>query len=296
MNELQSQRDETIEKLKTATKYDSTQELLKKYGGTPSPKDKQTKGTDSKDALRKGALDIQKVARTGVPPPPTANIQRGNVLASPQTTPQHSLPQIRTPFALEGHRDSAIQTNASPTSPQEEFAPNAFVNVPQYASTNEGSRWYDRLMDVLLGEDENRPGARIALICSKCRLVNGQAPPGIPRLEDLGKWRCASCDTINGEETEAKKIVASVTEQAANDRHFSDQEEKDGLTARNRSKPRHAGVSARDNESDVTQSSDESPDVEPQLEENQEVLRSTEEFDTPKRRSTRPKRGPQKLN
>jgi hypothetical protein len=38
LEELQTQRDITIDKLKAATKYNSTQQLLEKYGGTPSPK------------------------------------------------------------------------------------------------------------------------------------------------------------------------------------------------------------------------------------------------------------------
>ena len=69
-------------------------------------------------------------------------------------------------------------------------------------------------MDVLLGEDETLPKNRLALICKQCRLVNGQAPPGVKRLEDVGKWRCSGCGAMNGEESEAKKIVAEVQERA----------------------------------------------------------------------------------
>ena len=66
-------------------------------------------------------------------------------------------------------------------------------------------------MDVLLGEDETLPKNRMALICKHCRLVNGQAPPGIKRPEDLGKWRCLGCGGWNGEENEAEKLVAEMT-------------------------------------------------------------------------------------
>lgn len=74
-------------------------------------------------------------------------------------------------------------------------------------------------MDVLLGEDETLPKNRMALICKHCRLVNGQAPPGVKRPEDLGKWKCAGCGGWNGEENEAKKLVAEMAKRAksAND-------------------------------------------------------------------------------
>lgn len=91
----------------------------------------------------------------------------------------------------------------SPDSPS--FAPNAFDAPAQYASS---PNWYDRLFDVLLGEDESAPKNRIALLCQQCRLVNGLAPPGVKTLEQLGKWRCQSCGAWNGEENEAKRLVA----------------------------------------------------------------------------------------
>ena len=65
-------------------------------------------------------------------------------------------------------------------------------------------------MEVLLGEDETLPGKRLALICGSCRLVNGQAPPGIMRLEDVGKWRCSGCGAMNGVDSDLKKIVDSI--------------------------------------------------------------------------------------
>lgn len=68
-------------------------------------------------------------------------------------------------------------------------------------------------MDVLLGEDETLPKNRLALICKHCRLVNGQAPPGIKDLEEVGKWKCGGCGGWNGEENEARKIVKEMQEE-----------------------------------------------------------------------------------
>lgn len=72
--------------------------------------------------------------------------------------------------------------------------------------------WYDRVLDLLLGEDETSPKNRIILICKNCRLVNGQAPPGTKSLTELGKWKCFGCGELNGEEDEAVKAVQEMKE------------------------------------------------------------------------------------
>ena len=198
LDELQKQRDSTIEKLKTATKYNDTQDLLKKYGGTPTPKPKPVGSSEHKTTPKQ--RDIPKGRRTPVVPPPTANIPGRNGRTTPTNTPQRSIPQVRIPLSQDTSYSAlgAPPPTQGPVSPQgvsAEFAPNAFSAPPQYSQAKEGSRWYDRIMDVLLGEDETLPRNRLALICSSCRLVNGQAPPGVKRLEDVGRWRCGGCGT-----------------------------------------------------------------------------------------------------
>lgn len=146
--------------------------------------------------------------RTGLPPPPTANIRRPQGGQSPPT------PAASSPIAGLGPQPPDYpQGQPLPPPPHIDepgFAPNAFPAPPQY---NDGSRWYDRFMDVLLGEDETLPKNRVALICQNCRLVNGQAPPGVKSLEELGRWRCGSCGAWNGEESEAKKVLESIKSQ-----------------------------------------------------------------------------------
>lgn len=92
-----------------------------------------------------------------------------------------------------------------------EFAPNAFNVAPSTYSAE--PHWYDRLFDALLGEDESSAKNRLVLLCQQCRLVNGQAPPGIKSLEELGRWRCGGCGAWNGVESEAKKIVEQIKQQ-----------------------------------------------------------------------------------
>lgn len=218
--DLNKQRQETIEKLKVATKYNSTQQLLEKYGGETSPKPTPQKSNkadfERKENERRGPGTPQQVpGRTGIPPPPTANIRHrqdvpgaSSPIQSPQPVPGDG-PGFQSPAGNIGGRKSFSGQNLYSALEEPGFAPNAFPAPPQYSEPQH--RWYDRLLDVLLGEDETLPRNRLVLICQNCRLVNGQAPPGVKTLEEIGRWRCASCGAWNGEESDAKKMLANIT-------------------------------------------------------------------------------------
>ena len=225
LGELEKERDATIEKLKSATKYNSTQQLLEKYGGasqqsSPSPRAQKRKSTESQ---RSPATPKAGQKRVGMIPPPTANIPHDS--PSLPSTPQPQIRDARSPLNQQVYPpqyDSQMPTpqpqqRATPNQPgPAEFAPNAFAAPPQYSanSVQVQSHWYDRVLDVLLGEDETLPKNRIALVCQHCRLVNGQAPPGVKTIEEMGRWRCFACGRWNGEENEAKRLVDEITEQA----------------------------------------------------------------------------------
>ncbi|KAL4998325.1 hypothetical protein BDV10DRAFT_73727 [Aspergillus recurvatus] len=214
LDSLQKQRDETIEKLKVATKYNSTQQLLEKYAGD-SPKPARSKGSDHKSKLENkrkssGQQQPPQPHRTGLPPPPTANIRR------PAPPPPE---QPSSPYPPQ-QRQQPRPNIPPPGIDEPGFAPNAFP-TQQYI---EHSRWYDRLLDVLLGEDETQPKNRIVLICAACRLVNGQAPPGMKSLEELGRWRCGGCGAWNGEESAARKVLADIKAEAGPASELSDGE------------------------------------------------------------------------
>ncbi|KAH8837924.1 hypothetical protein MCOR27_002588 [Pyricularia oryzae] len=209
------ERAKTVQKLKEATKYDSTLELLEKYGGEPKrPRGKKgsiggedggdKQGEGSKQPTRPGSANP---GRTGIAPPPTANIQRRSAPSTPQPSRAAQFPPPREVSA--------------------EFAPNAFgpggppdspatMGSAQYAplppSAGSEPHWYDRIMDLLLGDDEMAAKNRIVLICAHCRLVNGQAPPGVKTLADVGRWRCMGCRAENGEDKvdECKRLVKEV--------------------------------------------------------------------------------------
>lgn len=210
LEEQQAERVKTIDKLKAATKYNTTQELLEKYGGVP-PSQKPKGQTGTKGTPQKTQKQPQ---RTSIGPPATANIPQNRPIISQPATPQP------IPSYVAMHRPPTSITNSPLSSSRvgpPEFAPNAFGSVPQYDRSSESNiegKWYDRILDLLLGEDETSPKNRIVLICKHCRLVNGQAPPGVKRMEELGNWRCVGCGGWNGEVDEGAKMVEEMKERA----------------------------------------------------------------------------------
>ena len=149
-------------------------------------------------------------------------------------------------------------------------------------------------MDALLGEDETAPRNRIALICNQCRLVNGQAPPGVKSLEDVGKWRCGGCGIMNGEESEAKKLVASIEREVASTNREADVSTIKDKTDNNIDNEDARKQSDGSSESDVTQYTDESGAEQETEQKIQPVPEPVAEADTPRRRSARKKAGGKK--
>ncbi|RCI16523.1 hypothetical protein L249_1686 [Ophiocordyceps polyrhachis-furcata BCC 54312] len=178
-------RAKTIQKLKDATKYDSTMELIEKYGGPNRPRSRTAVESDSDSEAKSTTATAPN--RTSMPPPLTANIPRSHNHHDARIRPRPSTPPL--------------QQQQPQSSPGAEFAPNAFSSHVSYAqpAVSDSRHWYDRIFDVLLGEDEAAPKNRIALICQSCRLVNGQAPPGTKSLAELGSWRCMACGALNDE-------------------------------------------------------------------------------------------------
>ncbi|KAF1814769.1 hypothetical protein P152DRAFT_455797 [Eremomyces bilateralis CBS 781.70] len=210
LEKLNHERETTIEMLKKVTNYNSTKQLLDKYSGEkPKPGPSQPKQPQQTPP---------KHGRTRMPPPRTANIQRPQEVPAyvgtppPPASPSDQLRRGPPPGDPRMPTPTSLEQQQLPIG--EEFAPNAF-NVQQYTTTPRvftEPRWYDRILDALLGEDETQAKNRLALICQTCRLVNGQAPPGVRRLEDVGRWRCHGCGASNGVENEATAILRDMGE------------------------------------------------------------------------------------
>lgn len=174
--------------------------------------------------------------------------------------------------------------------PSADFAPNAFSSAPQYAQPGQGPKWYDRLMDVILGEDETLPRNRLALICHHCRLVNGQAPPGVQTLEAVGRWRCAGCNTMNGTENEGTKLLKEIKEQADIPKERTESmDKKNGVTERESSKERADEGSGSEQPDDYSQDTPSSESEEEKSRESGETTGAHKRTDTTRRRSSRVK-------
>ncbi|KAI4251739.1 MAG: hypothetical protein L6R42_008260 [Xanthoria sp. 1 TBL-2021] len=294
---LQKQRDTTIEKLKAATKYNSTQELLKKYGGTPPSKDQPPGGSSQKNTPSKMSSPGSGQARTGFIPPPTANIPGRNQPISLPSTPQQANPRAQDRNIQRGPFSAAAaiapwQNASSALEPSADFAPNAFSSNPQYAQPGNGSKWYDRLMDLVLGEDETLPRNRLALICHQCRLVNGQAPPGVQTLEAVGKWRCSGCNTMNGVENEGAKILKEIKKQAVTPETHNEVIEESNAAAGSHSVEEDAGEASDNAQSDEPRQ--DTPSSGSEKEEPRggggEMTGAQKKIDTTRRRSSRVKK------
>ncbi|ANB13663.1 hypothetical protein AWJ20_4605 [Sugiyamaella lignohabitans] len=59
-------------------------------------------------------------------------------------------------------------------------------------------KWYDRILDLLVGEDEQSPNSRYALICQNCRMHNGLCQFG--EKPQFVVYYCPHCGMQNGEE------------------------------------------------------------------------------------------------
>ncbi|KAF8473130.1 hypothetical protein BDZ91DRAFT_714042 [Kalaharituber pfeilii] len=264
---LITERDDTIEKLKTATKFYSTQSLLEKYGGGSEMTEDGRGGMYSRKSSMAGleglqqhqgaqSLRLRQVNGAGsirgklpqhlMPPalnqgpqqqqhqpqqqqpPQTSQQQQKASSASPepeslspqqlQVQEQLRQQQALRPISLPGQQIPSAQASPTrttfsipphppaPSAPilqapaaSSTFAPGEYLE-PETAPAGSSHRWYDRLLDILIGEDETAAKARYALICSNCRMVNGLAPPGTKSLDEIGRWGCARCGTMNGKD------------------------------------------------------------------------------------------------
>ncbi|PWW72981.1 hypothetical protein C7212DRAFT_359703 [Tuber magnatum] len=231
LEELQRRQNDTIEKLKAATKFSTTQSIIEKYGGgSSSPAD-----TDKKQKQK-----------PGTPPGGSVNQQlrqRPQGQSGPQGPPQVAGPTA--PSTPQQTQQQLIQQQMmaqqraglpSPVQMQHQLYPGArpdpnapLLNPPQTHPSSQqliqpeeatAPKWYDRLLDVIVGEDETSAKNRYALICKNCRMVNGLAPPGTTSLEDMEYWGCARCGTWNGcppgqrryagSEGEARKLTPDI--------------------------------------------------------------------------------------
>ena len=221
LEELQTKQNDTIEKLKAATKFSTTQSIIEKYGRGSSSgsssladadKQQQKSGTPQGSSVNQqlrqrpqGQSGLQGPAQVAGPvaPSTTQQIQQQLIQQRMMTQQRAGLPSPAQ-MQLQPYPGIKPDTPEIPGRP----SPNApLPNLPQAQPSSQQliqpeeattPKWYDRLLDVIVGEDETSAKNRYALICGNCRMVNGLAPPGTTSLEEMEGWGCARCGTWNG--------------------------------------------------------------------------------------------------
>lgn len=153
---LNNERQEKIEELKRKTNFYSTQALLKRFENSDA--DGTFEDEPSFDQSHSG-----------------------------QSSVQHS------PSAKAAAQAAQAHTQTAPQSPS---APNALQDTSKFAFQPYVPRWYDRILDVLVGEDEMSPKNRYALICANCRNHNGLAQYG--ESPESVVYICPHCGFKNG--------------------------------------------------------------------------------------------------
>jgi hypothetical protein len=210
LREQEKEREATIIRLKAATKYDSTAALLAKYGGDEAKKNKKAQGKDGPGNRNpSGGNAPGRVGtpsgRTGLPPPPTANIVRPGSRPGAPPPPPHTptnpkpghtatdTPDGPIDFPAVEHAQELARLRGAPPPQQQRTAALADGTVVPPARRS----WQERLLESLFGEDELLPQHRLALVCDSCRQVNGLAAPGIVTMQEVGPWRCSRCFHMN---------------------------------------------------------------------------------------------------
>jgi len=222
LEELQTKQNDTIEKLKAATKFSTTQSIIEKYGRGSSSGSSSSADTDKKQQQKSGTPQggsanqqlrqrpesqsgLQGPAQVASPiaPSTTQQIQQ-------QFIQQQMMAQQRAGLPSPAQMQLQPYPGIKPDTPEISGRPSLNAPLPNLPQTQPSSqqliqpeeatspKWYDRLLDVIVGEDETSAKNRYALICRNCRMVNGLAPPGTTSLEDMEGWGCARCGTWNG--------------------------------------------------------------------------------------------------
>ena len=190
---LKTRLDEKIEELKEKSDYYNTQQLLERYDSKSS-----STNPSNTEKLRDQHIPSGENLRQQQQPPPNLR-QRGT-----SNLPIPVLPPPITPSTF-------APTPPQPNVPQ--FHPSAFSPPPSPSlpESPHSKTFLDRVLDLLVGEDENAADHRYALICRHCRAHNGLAPPG-ERGEEVG-YLCGRCGGWNGPEPNKQKSQTTKTEQ-----------------------------------------------------------------------------------
>lgn len=221
---LQEEQKEKVEDLKQSTNFYSTKAILERFDASYDQSSKASKGSQQQQhgKLSGTATPLQKTAPKGKTMPqsqkgpvrPSTSGQRKSAVFGENFEFAPNLPSIQQPQqqkTTEVGKDAkpgAQSANTTASLPIEanavafgQLAPNNTLD-PVY-NVGYQPHWYDRILDMIVGEDEYSPKSRYALICENCRRHNGLAQPG--ELPQFVVYICPQCGYRNGQENTKKR-------------------------------------------------------------------------------------------
>lgn len=159
LDTLKSQQKEKIEEFKTKTDFYTTKSLIDRYSGadTASQKIQGPKVVSSKPLQPDTPTNLQK-------PLQADRVQQGNS-SSPRFLPQSQLtPQRMNPASLVGTVPTPASLSGTPVRQYNEPPKIAEFAANADAPTHHVERhWYDRMLDIIVGEDEGNESSRYKL-------------------------------------------------------------------------------------------------------------------------------------
>ncbi|CAN6604014.1 hypothetical protein TRVA0_002S03532 [Trichomonascus vanleenenianus] len=209
LKKLKAEQSDKIEELKRKTNFYSTQALINRFDVNSKPRvvhPPQRQGPNSPPPQRQGS-------NRGSP-----SLGSAGTSGSGQFTPpvglsgefKPELPNLK-PDALSSPSSNDVSRNSPGTSVATGSTLASPAMIPQAGlevvhSVPYQPQWYDKIIDLIAGEDEYSPKNRYALICENCRNHNGLAQPG--ELPQHVVYICPRCGVQNGKPKKRKESVA----------------------------------------------------------------------------------------
>lgn len=225
---LQAEQKEKIEELKQSTNFYSTKALLERFDSSFTSESQATntnqlknrkQGQQSSKSATKPSLNSITAGANSQQQQPSdgkkGHAKRNSIVSddfqfSPNL-PSLQQSQNKSIVGPDGAPQMSPMSNTFHNLNPQPMGPNINANPGQFPvlepvhNTNYQPKWYDRILDVIVGEDEYSPKARYALICENCRNHNGLAQPG--ELPEYVVYICPHCGFRNGHEKHKKRHI-----------------------------------------------------------------------------------------
>ncbi|WVQ98457.1 hypothetical protein IAU59_005582 [Kwoniella sp. CBS 9459] len=187
---LLTQQRKQVDEIKKATNYDSTRKLIEQYD-SPSPNGPQTpqrRQPESPSPAGHGQAGPAKMGGLGQ--------GRGHMVQGPGGTPRapgHLIGAGGTPGASPPGQSPSLPEGLSP---DQAAALTMQMHSMQPMLPTPEKRWYDRVVDSILGEDPSQAAQnKYALVCGECFRHNGLV--GSKFEWERMQWICPRCNHLN---------------------------------------------------------------------------------------------------